>query len=89
MTDLAVTEAVLRRLAEAIPAAGGNGSGGHCYRFEIGEDNSPQLQVCEPAATDMIYRYQGRNVLAIPPEFAEAYAGSTLDINEAGDFLLL
>ncbi|MGB5542657.1 MAG: hypothetical protein WBN31_06330 [Gammaproteobacteria bacterium] len=49
--------------------------------------SGPQLQVCVPELTYRIYSFEGRNVLAIPPEFASAYAGSTLDIN-AADLLI-
>ena len=88
MGELTVTDAVLSTLAKAMQATGENGAGGPCYRFELDADGNPQLQVCKPAATDRIYSFEGRDVLAIPPEFASAYAGSTLDINEAGDFLI-
>ena len=88
MADLTVTDAVLGTLAKAMQTTGKNGSNNRCYRFELDADGNPQLQVCEPAPTDQIYRVEGRNILAIPPEFASAYAGNTLDINDAGDFLI-
>jgi hypothetical protein len=88
MAELTVTDAVLSKLAQAMQATGENGAGGPCYRFELDDEGNPQLQVAEPAASDKIYTFDGRHVLAIPPEFASAYAGNTLDINDAGDFLI-
>ena len=67
---------------------GANGATRLCYRFELDADGNPQLHVAEPAADDKVHSFEGRNVLAIPPEFASTYAGKTLDINEAGDFLI-
>ncbi len=84
-----VTEPVLGAIAEAIRASGPGANGNSCFRFVANDTGQPELALDTVRPGDREYEVGGKTVLVISTGLADQYSGRTLDLNEAGDFVLL
>lgn len=88
MTTLNITEAALQRLADSISRVDRSAPEGVCFRLGLDEDENLELGVDTPVPEDQKFQHKESTVLVIADALAERFAGRTLDVNAAGDFVL-
>lgn len=88
MPTLNITENALQRLADAISRIDGSATNDACFRLGLDEDNNLELGVDIPVSDDEKFQHKDNTVLVIANAIAERFAGRTLDVNAAGDFVL-
>lgn len=89
MAALTVNESALERLAAALHSASDSRPEGACFRMTLDDEGSLALAIDVPLSDDKTFQYEGETVLVMTNEFAERFAGRTLEANEAGDFVLV
>jgi hypothetical protein len=88
MAALNITESALERLSDAIESVNGSNGADACFRLALDDEDNLALAVDVPSPSDKIYQSQGKTVLVVTDELSERFAGRTLDVNAAGDFVL-
>lgn len=88
METLNITESVLQRLADAISGVNGSAPEEACFRLSLDNEENLALGVDVPAPDDQKFKHNDSTVLVIEETVAERFAGRTLDVNAAGDFVL-
>lgn len=88
MAKLNITESVLQRLADAIRGVNGSAPEDACFRLSLDGQENLALGVDVPAPEDQKFKHKDNTVLVMSKKLAEHFAGRTLDVNAAGDFVL-
>ena len=87
--DLAVSNEVLARLAGEISKLEGPAPPTLCFRFTVNSNAEPELALDLRQPEDRLFFFEGDAVLAIPGSLTREYSGRTLDVNAAGDYVLI
>ena len=85
---LTITEAALQRLADAIRRVNGTDPDDACFRLSLDEEGNLALAVDVPSPDDRMFQHNESTVVVVSGGLAERFAGRTLDVNAAGDFVL-
>lgn len=88
MAKLNITESVLQRLADAIRGVNGSAPEDACFRLSLDGEENLALGVDVPGPEDQKFKHKDNTVLVMSNNLAERFAGHTLDVNAAGDFVL-
>jgi hypothetical protein len=86
---LTVTEWLLAEVADKLRSASATPESNQCYRLTVNHSDDPELSIDDIRSDDRQFSYDGKTVLVVTPALAHRFKGRTLDINEAGDFLLI
>ena len=88
-TTLKITDWVLAEVADMLRTTYAREPGRPCFRLTVDKSDQPQLSIDGVRPDDHEFAYEGRTVLVVAPELAQRFKGRTLDLNAAGDFLLI
>ena len=86
---LVVTEWVLAEVADKLRTARIPERSHPCFRLTVDQADQPELSIDDVRPDDQLFAYEGRTVLVVSPALLQRFKGRTLDINAAGDFLLI
>lgn len=67
----------------------GSAAEGVCFRLSFDADENPSLAIDAPMPGDRKFQYKKSTVLVMSDTVAERSAGRVLDVNAAGDFVLM
>jgi len=87
--SLTVTEWALAEVADKLSTARFPAGCHPYFRLTVNNEGEPQLGIDNIRSDDRQYAYDGETVLVIAPALADQFKRRTLDINAAGDFLLV
>ena len=86
---LTVTHWALAEVSDKLRSATRTVQRGHCYRLTVDHSDEPELCIDDIREDDRRHSYDGKTVLVVAPALADRFKDRTLDINGAGDFLLI
>ena len=89
MKKLTITESVLTSIADRLSKNASGSGDEHCFRLVKSSTGEPELTLDTFRPDDVHFPAHGKTVLVISGTLAEELANRTLDINRAGDFVLL
>ena len=86
---LTVTESALERLSGEISTTKESKPANACFRLVVDGDGELALAIDVPQSEDRTFEHEGVTVLVLSEQLSEQNQRRTLDMNAAGDFVLI